>query len=176
MSDPKSQAALLRKLTDPKYAGPGAWFSIHINGAHVKNYNDLVKGIEAIELILENWKCEVCNKHIKIKMETYPPRKCLDCKHKNHEGGLEMCLHIWAVDFHNEVNIRLGKPVMDYRICYPFYSNAENEICNDECGEHSNHDEVAIKNKVVAKPEVKVEEIKQAKRIFFSKGGNGSKY
>mgnify|MGYP000850195264 CR=1 FL=1 len=134
--DVNEQMESLRRLTDPTYSGPGTWGCIHTKAAQVKDYNDLVNVIKFIEFTIENLKCAKCKAHAQEYLKNHPIRASLDCKHQGHSGGLQRCLFNWTCDFHNAVNIRLSKPIIQSDVAWNFYSEPEFEVCTAEC-DHS---------------------------------------
>ena len=156
--DDEKQMESLRRLADPNYSGPGTWQWIHCRSGQIKDYNDMVSTIKFIEFIIENLKCAKCKTHAQEYIKNHPIRACLDCKHQHHTGGMEHCVFEWSCNFHNSVNIRLGKPVIRADIAWNFYAEPEFEVCNTDCdnAEHSGHQHTVVKTPVMA-PSYKVD-------------------
>lgn len=81
----------------PDNSGRGTWWTLHMTAAKKKHYFP-----ELMRDIRDNFFCpEVCKPHIEEYMRKHPipshPDRWFD----------------WSIDFHNDVNLRTGKPFME---------------------------------------------------------------
>lgn len=119
----------MSKKDDPAVRyGPGMWFMIHRMA--------LIAG--------ENTSCGECDRDFVVKSlydlsENHP---CLNCRRhmqkylQSHDIYREPDLFKYTVDFHNDVNRRLGKiiiPLSEAELIY-LGSDEDNGSCNSDCG------------------------------------------
>jgi hypothetical protein len=123
-----------KDLTDPKYIGPGLWYTIHTSAKISGEKGDYASKKEFVDLmdsLRNNFKCMTCRKHIGEYLDTHafdPYWKLIDPK-----SGKDVGLFKWSFDFHNAVNQRLGYPIMDWLTAYSLYYD-ESNICDLNCG------------------------------------------
>jgi hypothetical protein len=105
---------------DPKVWGPSFWFTLH-NGAI--NYplkgnkickDRMKKFIQSMEVMIP---CEKCSDHATSYISSNFSR--LDEIVSTRDN-----LFKFFVDFHNQINIRYGKPLFSYEEAYKLYSNS----------------------------------------------------
>jgi len=96
---------------NPENSGRGVWWVIH---SLAKNQDAAFPG--TMTHIRDNFFCsDVCRPHIKSYMQRNPlPR--------DSRMWFE-----WSVNFHNNVNQRLGKPIISLDEAYMIYSDHRNE-------------------------------------------------
>lgn len=86
--------------------GPDFWKVIHTIAFSFSDYptpeeqNAAYNFFTSFQFLLP---CSVCKKHCQDKLKTMPP----DCRNRD-------TLSRWSVDFHNEVNLCLNKPIKSY--------------------------------------------------------------
>jgi hypothetical protein len=99
--------------------GPGIWFLIHKESLFCQDKNSF---IEFIYRLADNFPCARCKVHFKEYLSENPPEDYV-----RFEDGL----FIWSWKFHNSVNKRLKKPVLEYEAALKLYLNSGNEEdCN----------------------------------------------
>ncbi len=106
-----------KDVNDPKIWGPSFWFTLH-NGAVkypqtaspicAKRMKGFITGIPVM------LPCELCSDHATAYIEKHSDK--LDKVVSTREN-----LFNFFVDFHNQVNIRYGKPVISYLEAYNLY-------------------------------------------------------
>lgn len=127
-----SQEFNLSYRSDPKIVGPGKWDIIHTEGFKAKTNESQRRFIELVEEICREFKCEVCHGHCTKYIKDHPPSNYIG-KEFEFEGVKEkLGMFVWSWEFHNSVNIRLGKPHMNYETAYYMYSTEEK--CQQVCG------------------------------------------
>ena len=119
-------------FTDPTKIGPGAWFYMHLMAAHCTNKQEELACVRNIELLCHNFKCHDCQRHAEEYIVKHPPANSLD-----HPYGL----FYWTVEFRNNVNRRLGKPLYDPYTMLGIFKNNDSTVCSANCGAQSNHAE-----------------------------------
>lgn len=122
-------------FTDPTKIGPGAWYFMHLMARHCNgNRERELMIIDQIKLLCITFKCGDCQKHSKEYIAKYPPIKSL---------GTPYGLFYWTVEFRNNVNRRLGKPLYDPQTMFDIFSDSDHTICTEGCGhiphEHRHH-------------------------------------
>jgi len=133
LQHPQPNKPVEKKLSNPLYIGPGAWFLIHTSAKNVSK-GDFRRKKEFMDLMnnLRNeFKCMECRKHMGDYIDTHPYDpyyEIIDPVSKKDIG-----LFKWSVDFHNAVNKRLGYPVLDWPTAYALWYD-ENDICDMDCG------------------------------------------
>lgn len=72
--------------------------------------------MKKIHRLAENFPCEECATHFKKYLSIHPP-----------EEAKSMGIYMW--EFHNEVNRRLGKPIMDLTTFTSMYKDRLHATC-----------------------------------------------
>ena len=118
--------------SDPKIFGPGVWFVIH-SSAHdaidEKSITDFLAFIRKIVTILP---CGDCRNHATEYVNTHNPNDFIDLV---NESGKKIGMFKYTWMFHNAVNERLGKRIIDFETAYHMYSQDEDTVCPIGCGE-----------------------------------------
>lgn len=133
--------------------GPSAWRFLHaISFAYpekpTREHKDAVRSL--LLSLRSLLPCEWCQKHFMEEME-----------HTNFETIIESrdALSKWLVDFHNKVNVRLGKSLYDYSKAKHEFEIDEGECtvtigCDDSAqnAPHQSHSHSASAGKVAEQP------------------------
>jgi hypothetical protein len=127
------------EITNPKYIGPGVWLLIHQKAALIKNKKDQLDYIMFIKDICENFPCKFCRGHCKEYIEEHPLEDYIDVYIKENKIKQYIGLFIWSWKFHNAVNERLRKPLMDWDTAYAIYvqQDENKKVCSKSCTEAS---------------------------------------
>lgn len=116
--------------TDPKYIGPGTWNVIHTMAYDAKTTIKKNNFIEFMkEIISKKFPCPVCREHCVEYIRDHPLEEYLDVTTNETSTGL----FLWTWKFHNAVNARLDKPIMDWNTAVNLYGNSESLICSAAC-------------------------------------------
>lgn len=86
------------------------WKQIHINAIKYtksKNHQQYCTWIRELSNMMT---CHICKNHMNEYFKLNPPELSKD-------------LFSWSWDFHNSVNLRLNKPILDYYTAVLLYSN-----------------------------------------------------
>lgn len=113
--------------SDSKVWGPGVWWNIHIlakrAGKELNNKNKINEYIEYINYILPKLPCSTCREHATDYLKQNPLEEFIEVE----EGMFR-----WSWIFHNAVNARLGKQIIDYYTAVNIYE--DDGVCFDTCG------------------------------------------
>ena len=127
-------------LTDPKYIGPGVWYNIHLKAYEATDNDKIEDFIDEMYLLAQKFPCKKCRTHINAYIESHPFD---DLRHlKNKEGRL-IGMFKWSWLFHNAVNTRLHKPIVDWETAWEMY-DVEPEVCSKNCDNEDNHEKDQI--------------------------------
>lgn len=104
---------------------PGIWFSIHISSINLEQ-NEFSN---FLEMILHHLSCLKCREHALEYLSTHPLDEYK--KLRNFEGE-KIGMFKWTWEFHNSVNLRLGKHNLDFETAYNMYKS-EDQLCSSVC-------------------------------------------
>ena len=109
----------------------GIWFCIHIVAKRCKTPEDAEDFIKFMNIIADTLPCVECRSECKEYMEAHRLEYFKDVtdKYGNFTGIFK-----WSWMFHNSVNLRLGKPIMDIDTAYDMYDVDELSVCTQGCG------------------------------------------
>lgn len=119
----------IKKLADPRSFGPGAWLVIHTLAYNAQSNSEKTHFQRSMKHICEGLKCSVCSGHCGDYLKNHPIRDYWYVKDKE---GRDVGMFKWSWAFHNAVNARLGKPILDYSTAYYLYSDSEDTVCTKE--------------------------------------------
>lgn len=152
-------------FADMSKVGRGVWFSIHIMALHVANTSSGKKEFcKTIRAICDNYKCGNCKSHCQEYIRNHPPEEYMNVK---SEMGEEIGLFKWSWMFHNAVNSRIGKPVIDYNTIYNLFKNSESQVCYEGCGVETNNVTLATNKPMAnAKTNQLIQTVPKGKNTF----------
>lgn len=113
------------KVGNPRVVGPGFWASWHIRTLKYTKKEDKILIKKIIEWDIFNFPCMECRGHAMEYLAGHP----IVIDDKPHS------LFQWTVDFHNTVNMRLGKDYIEYEDAKKLWSG-EN-VCLEDCGDET---------------------------------------
>lgn len=113
-------------ISDSSYVGPGQWYCIHTSAQKLNQKNF----IDWLYIILDSIKCTICRDHALEYIKQNPIELYRDVK---NDDGYIVGMFQWTWKFHNAVNSRLNKKILDYETAYNMYSE-DNHTCSDMCG------------------------------------------
>ncbi len=127
---------LATSLTDPRYIGPGVWYNIHLKAYEAVDKGKIDEFMDQMYLLAHKFPCKKCRTHINAYIESHPFD---DLQHLENKDGRKIGMFKWAWLFHNAVNTRLHKPIIDWETAWNMY-DVEIEVCSKNCEdeEHSN--------------------------------------
>ncbi len=85
---------------DIQTVGPILWNNIHTRAGQCRTIDDKQRCIDYLYHLQQTFPCNRCKPHFGHYLKINPPNTNMD-------------LFFWTVDFHNAVNKRLGKPIVD---------------------------------------------------------------
>ncbi len=112
--------------SDPKIFGPGLWFNTHIMAMDADTYDKIIQFISYIRFITQKLPCSDCNNHAIKYISINPPENFINLTDKK---GKKIGMFKWTWIFHNDVNNRLGKNIIDWDTAYNMYQDDEITIC-----------------------------------------------
>tara|TARA_R110001632_G_scaffold232694_1_gene374263 strand:- start:680 stop:1093 length:414 start_codon:yes stop_codon:yes gene_type:complete len=111
--------------SDPKYIGPGYWTAWHIKSLHADDKNKKSEVARSIVVDIIYFPCMNCRNHAKDYVRKNPLMEAI-------KKDDPLSLFIWTVNFHNFVNMRLGKTMINWQQAKKLWSG-EN-VCFENCG------------------------------------------
>lgn len=122
----------LKKLSDPRSFGPGGWLVIHILAYNATSEKHKKSFERDMKNICGGLKCNTCKGHCVKYLEDNPITDYWNIKDKE---GNDIGMFQWSWAFHNAVNARLGKPIMDFDTAYHLFSDHPDTVCSKDCEE-----------------------------------------
>lgn len=131
-------------LSNPEKIGPGFWVHLHIRARRAQTEESKNSFIDDMYLLSVEFPCGKCRNHIKAYLENHPFDEYFNLV---NDKGDQIGMSKWLWQFHNAVNARLGKPLMDWETCWEMY-DTNREVCTNCSGSHpgsanNSYDEVA---------------------------------
>ena len=115
-------------FTSLRYFGHGLWFSIHTFALLAITLQLIDDFIINLWSILDKIPCGECRNHALKYINANPPE---ELKHDQDANEILIGMFRWVWIFHNTVNARLGKPIVDWDTARSLYSNET--MCNTSC-------------------------------------------
>ena len=103
---------------DPRVFGPHFWFTLHsVSFFYPENPTDTDMRIhkEFYESFVHVLPCEECRNHYRMLLTKYPIEGHLSCRES---------LSRWVVFLHNNVNKKIGKPILEYQTVVENYKRS----------------------------------------------------
>jgi hypothetical protein len=142
----KMTSELILPSDKEKYAG--IWFSIHTYAKSANDFESKRSFINFIKNLSENFPCEACGKHFRDYLKENPIEYYIRSDDNENLG----CFR-WSYIFHNAVNSRLKKKVLDWETAKSLYYNTVcNKGCNDASSRQTNSDTISTKDKPLQLP------------------------
>ncbi len=100
---------------DIQLVGKGIWHTLHLLALHATTTKLKESYVIMVTSLSEHFGCESCKPDFKLYVSQI-----------KKYYFIELGLFKWSVDFHNAVNVKLNKPVIDYNIAL---LNFKNLVC-----------------------------------------------
>jgi len=114
---------------DPSTIASGMWYSIHLEAFEAKTEDEKRAFLRTMKRFCEKYPCAKCRRHASEYIAKHPIEK-----YWNTNKGIFK----WSWIFHNDVNERLGKPLISWDDAYAIYSGEENiHVCTEGCDDNS---------------------------------------
>lgn len=158
----------MSKLSDPRIIGPGVWYSIHLMARNATTLDKKEDFIDYMEDLAESFPCMNCRKHIQAYLADNPFEPFMDMY---NDKGEDIGMFKWSWMFHNTVNARLAKPIMDWNTAWHLYEQDSDMICSQDCGEdsHTNSEEILSNEDIVFHddfdPNLNINDYQEQKRL-----------
>lgn len=120
-------------ITNPKYVGPGTWNVIHRHAFNARTKERQLSFIDLMNEICSGFPCKICSGHCADYIKNNPMHEYLGVTITINGESLPIGMFIWTWKFHNAVNKRLNKPIMDWNTAYNFYSQKDYALCSSTC-------------------------------------------
>lgn len=119
------------KIGFPEKFGPGAWWILSVNAAMADNATKMLEFIEFLRKVIATLPCPMCHEHATAYITKNPPNtpkyfQMIDPERKTNIG---MAYYIW--EFHEAVNLRLGKASFPWAYFLPRYRDGKKIECHD---------------------------------------------
>ena len=112
-----------------KYFGPGLWFTIHSIALTIKEEQDYHFFIKYMDWIKIYFPCEKCRDELK----KYLDQKALPEMEGENMRDTALSCFVWTFHFHNHVNKRLNKTIIDINDAYDLISKYIDGCGTDIC-------------------------------------------
>jgi len=117
-------------LSNPLKFGPGTWYVIHTIAKNATNEEKKYHFVTVMESIKNTLPCEKCRNHCLDYIKNNPIEAFWNV---TNDGGEQIGLFKWSWIFHNAVNKRLNKPLIDWDTAYNMYGEPGTMICTKGC-------------------------------------------
>jgi len=129
MAESKDYNGLAGDRTDPVIIGPGKWDDMHSKAIEATDSNSQKEFIKWNTDMLENFPCIHCRVHALQYLIANPME---DSVNVIVDKDQKLGLFIWTWKFHNAVNARLKKPLLNWTTAYTMYK-LNPEECSKSC-------------------------------------------
>jgi len=113
-------------LSNPEKWGPGVWFQIHLFAAKAVDTETKEFYVQFINTTVRNLPCLECRNHATKYLKRNPLRSYMTSR--DPKG-----LFRWSWTFHNFVNTRLRKPIVEWETAKEMFYN-DSGVCAGDCG------------------------------------------
>lgn len=110
--------------SNPEKVGTGVWFVLHLKSRHANDDSTIQSFLNDFELVIQNFPCLKCRKHMMEYVRDHNPTSYINYTYNGQKLG--MFRYIW--EFHNEVNRRVGKPMISWEDALKMFSTPDS-IC-----------------------------------------------
>ena len=133
-----------KDLTNPVYIGPGIWISAHKLSFISDTKEKKLFFIKYMKDICHNFPCLTCRGHCSEYNKNNPIENYFDLVMEIDGKKLQLGMFVWSWKFHNAVNLRLKKSIVDWETAYNLYCEEDELVCTRECseGNFNNNDEL----------------------------------
>ena len=124
-----------RDLSDPQYVGPGVWLVIHQQALLATTPEQQEHFLQLMDELCDKFPCPKCRGHCLQYLEQYPPEDYCQVTVEVKGEERPLGLFLWSWNFHNAVNSRLGKRLLDWETAYNLYQDHGKEglSCSKVC-------------------------------------------
>ena len=112
------QTGKYNELPDQQALGPGQWYTIHKIAKCATTERKKQFFVEFIDDVCEEMRCGRCKQHMIEYMQQNPFSPFWNMRDRD---GSQIGMFKWTWLFHNSVNERLGKPIVDWETAKHMY-------------------------------------------------------
>lgn len=123
--------AVLPDFTNPKYIGPGLWVAIHTLARRATTYDTKRAFIAFMNELRASFPCSVCRGHLASYLDSHPFEPYWSLRDATTGEDVGMFKYAW--EFHNAVNARLKKALMDFETARALYYDGDSGTCALDC-------------------------------------------
>jgi hypothetical protein len=105
-----------------EYIGPGIWYVIHKTAITATDGAKIDFFLTLLKVVVKNLGLK-CKNHAQDYINQHPPNDYREIIDEN--TGERIGMFYWSWEFHNDVNLRLGKNQMTFEEAYNLYKNPE---------------------------------------------------
>lgn len=116
---------------NPVVIGPGYWDVIHRLSFNAYDTTSQKNFIKVLYEICSFFPCPICKTHFKKYLDENDVYFYVDKTFFVGDRKKTNSLFIYTWKFHNSVNARLNKPLLDFESAYFLYENNKN--CSNSC-------------------------------------------
>lgn len=113
--------------SNPRQIGPGIWYSIHILAKNAITEAKKNEFIDYMYLLSVEFPCGNCRNHIQVYLNEHPFDPFMNLV---NEKGEDVGMFKWTWMFHNAVNARLHKPILDWDTAWEMFETGK-EVCTN---------------------------------------------
>lgn len=114
--------------------GPGQWYTLHSQAKRAINEDKKKRFVEFVYEVRDDMRCDKCRNHMTEYLQHNPFEPYWNIVGKS---GEPVGMFKWTWNFHNAVNSRLGKPIMDWETAYNLYIGSGITICTKGCEDNN---------------------------------------
>lgn len=141
----------MKDISDPTYLGPGKWHSMHIEATNATDDESQKVFCKNVRITCETFPCNKCKGHCENYIKNNPPEKFIGVKIEVDGVMQNLGLSIWSWTFHNCVNYRLKKKIMDWDTYFGMYIKTS-QNCSTSCSLVKTENEEIDKNLIPKAP------------------------
>jgi hypothetical protein len=136
------------KIGLPEKFGPGAWWILSVNAAMANNTSKMLDFTVFLRKVVDTLPCPKCHAHAAAYITTNNPNsdKYFSMKDPKTGENIGMAYYIW--EFHEAVNLRLGKASFPWELFIPRYKYGQKACEEPDC--HTASEEPIIPPKPMA--------------------------
>ena len=131
-------------IFDPDVDARGIWILIHRMAILSTTDDKKAQFINYMTFLSKEFPCEKCRVHIKQFIIENPFYLYMDV---TINGGTDIGMFKWSYNFHNAVNSRLRKKLVDFNDAYNLYTGDVINVCSSKCDEEKK-EEISPKKEV----------------------------
>jgi hypothetical protein len=126
---------LLKYISNPKKFGPGKWNNIHSRAMRATTPERMIYYAQKVRETCENIKYSDCRDHALAYLNEHSIELYFNMIEKDEYGNIKYigCFR-WSWEFHNSVNVRTRKPIVDWETAKKLFEKDELGVCHGDCG------------------------------------------